>query len=171
MNQLELEHAEAHRREGPVKQLSERKHGRRWFAILILIVVIAVAGGLLLRRARPQSTLSNSKPAPSPGRGMPLAVPVIAGTVAKQDVPIFLDGLGTVQAFNTVTVRARVDGQVQQILFKEGQDVRVGDLLAQIDPAPFQAQLDQVVAKKAEDSAQLAVARITLKRNADLLTD
>jgi len=96
-------------------------------------------------------------------------VPVVAGIVEKKDVPIFLEGLGTVQAFNTVTVRSRVDGQVVRIAFVEGQDVHPGDLLAQIDPAPFQAQLDQSLAKKAQDEAELSVARITLKRDADLL--
>ena len=64
-------------------------------------------------------------------------VPVVAGTVAQKDVPIYLGGIGTVQAFNTVTVRARVDGQVEKIAFTEGQDVRAGDLLAQIDPDPL----------------------------------
>ncbi len=96
-------------------------------------------------------------------------VPVVPGVVEKQDVPIYLDGLGIVQAFNTVTVRSRVDGQVQKIAFQEGQDVHAEDLLAQIDPAPFQAQLDQSVAKKAQDEAQLAVARLTLSRDEQLL--
>lgn len=96
-------------------------------------------------------------------------VPVVAGTVQRKDVPIFLDGLGTVQAFNTVTIRSRVDGQVQRIAFTEGQDVRAGDLLAQIDPAPFKAQLDEAVAKKAQDEAQLQVAKLTLTRDAQLL--
>ena len=96
-------------------------------------------------------------------------VPVVPGVVARQDVPIYLEGLGTVQAFNTVTVRSRVDGQVQRIAFTEGHDVKAGDLLAQIDPAPFQAQLDQSIAKKAQDEAQLSIARITLKRDAELL--
>src|SRR5207237_5590656 len=72
-------------------------------------------------------------------------------------------------AFNTVTVRARVDGQVQKIAFVEGQDVRAGDLLAQMDPAPFRAQVAQAEAKKGEDQAQLANAQIDLKRDAELL--
>jgi multidrug efflux system membrane fusion protein len=97
-------------------------------------------------------------------------VPIVPGTVEKKDVPIYLDGLGTVQAFNTVMVRSRVDGQVQQIAFVEGQDVKAGDLLAKIDPAPFQAVLDQNTAKKAQDEAQLAIAKLTLKRDADLLS-
>lgn len=97
------------------------------------------------------------------------AVPIVPGTAAKKDVPIYLDGLGTVQAFNTVTVRSRVDGQVQHIAFVEGQDVHAGDLLAQIDPAPLQAQLEQTIAKKAQDAAQLTVARVTLTRDQELL--
>jgi multidrug efflux system membrane fusion protein len=74
-----------------------------------------------------------------------------------------------VQAFNTVTVRSRVDGQVQKVVFVEGQEVHAGDVLAQIDPAPFQAQVDQAIAKKAQDVAQLAIAKLTLTRDAELL--
>jgi multidrug efflux system membrane fusion protein len=96
-------------------------------------------------------------------------VPVVAGKVEEKDTPIYLDGLGTVQAFNTVTVHSRVDGELQQVLFTEGQDVKTGDLLAVIDPRPFQAALDQAVAKKAQDEAQLANAKVTLARNTDLL--
>ena len=98
-------------------------------------------------------------------------MPIIPGVVEKKDVPIYLDGLGTVQAFNTVTVRSRVDGQVVRIAFVEGQDVRPGELLAQVDPAPFQAQVDQNVARKAQDEALLAIARLTLTRDKQLLTD
>jgi multidrug efflux system membrane fusion protein len=96
-------------------------------------------------------------------------VPVVAGKVEQKDVPIYLDGLGTVQAFNTVTVHPRVDGELVKILFSEGQDVKSGDLLAVIDPRPFQSALDQAVAKKAQDQAQLENARVLLERNADLL--
>jgi membrane fusion protein, multidrug efflux system len=110
----------------------------------------------------------------TPGRrGGPRAgggpVPVVAGKVEEKDTPIYLDGLGTVQAFNTVTVHTRVDGELQQVLFTEGQDVKTGDLLAVIDPRPFQAALDQAIAKKAQDEAQLANAKVTLARNTDLL--
>src|SRR5580692_4245619 len=69
--------------------------------------------------------------------GQPV-VPVVAGTVMQKDVPIYLDGLGTVQAFYTVTVHVRVDGELKKVAFVEGQDVHTGDLLAQIDPDPFQ---------------------------------
>ena len=103
------------------------------------------------------------------GEEADLPVPVVAGVVTKRDVPIYLDGLGTVQAFNTVVVRARVDGQIDKILFTEGQDVQAGEVLAQIDPRPYQAQLDQAVARKAQDEAQLSNARLVLKRDEDLI--
>lgn len=98
----------------------------------------------------------------------PQLVPVDTATATRQDVPITLTGLGTVQALNTVTVTARVDGQIQKIAFTEGQDVKTGDLLAQIDPRPFQAALDQAVAKKAQDVATLENAKLDLKRFQDL---
>jgi multidrug efflux system membrane fusion protein len=96
-------------------------------------------------------------------------VPVLAGTVLTQDVPLYLDGLGTVQAFNTVTIRSRVEGQLKELYFKEGQDVKAGDLLLEIDPDAFRTQVQVAEAKKAQDEAQLANARIDLKRNAELL--
>jgi len=101
------------------------------------------------------------------GAGGP--VPVVAGKVEQKDMPIYLDGLGTVQAFNTVTVHTRVDGQLQQVVFSEGQDVKAGDLLAVVDPRPFQAALDQAIAKKSQDEAQLANAKVVLERNTDLI--
>lgn len=94
----------------------------------------------------------------------PAAIPVETASVRRQDVPVYLTGLGTVQALNTVTVTARVDGQVQKIAFTEGEDVKAGDLLAQIDPRPFQAALDQAVAKKVQDMAQLANSKLDLQR-------
>ncbi len=102
-----------------------------------------------------------------PDPNMP--VPVIAGKVEEKNVPIYLDGLGTVQAYNTVTVKARVDGQLDKVAFTEGQDVKEGELLAQIDPRPYQAALDQAVAKKAQDDAQLSNARLVLQRDKDLI--
>jgi multidrug efflux system membrane fusion protein len=98
----------------------------------------------------------------------PPAVPVDTVAAARQDVPVTLTGLGTVQALNTVTVTARVDGAIQKIDFTEGQDVKAGDLLAQIDPRPFQAALDQAVAKKAEDVATLQNDELDLKRFQEL---
>lgn len=96
-------------------------------------------------------------------------VPVVAGEVKQKDVSIFLDGIGTVQAFNQVTVRARVEGQIERIAFKEGQEVKAGDLLVVIDPRTYKATLDQALAKKAQDEAQLANARTQLARNTELM--
>lgn len=91
-------------------------------------------------------------------------MPVVLVEAARRDVPIHLQGLATVQAFNSVIIRPQVDGQLQKIAFREGQEVRTGDLLAEIDPRAFQAASDQAVARKAQDEAQLANARNDLQR-------
>lgn len=96
------------------------------------------------------------------------AVGVTIGTVEKADFPVYLTGLGTVQGFNTVTVRTRVDGQIDKIAFKEGQMVKQGDLLVEIDPRPYQAVFDQAKAKKAQDEANLANANLDLHRYTQL---
>jgi multidrug efflux system membrane fusion protein len=92
------------------------------------------------------------------------AVPVSTAPVEKADFPVYLTGLGTVQGFNTVQVRTRVDGQIDKIAFTEGQIVKEGDLLAEIDPRPYQAALDQAKAKKVQDEANLANANLDLQR-------
>jgi membrane fusion protein, multidrug efflux system len=94
----------------------------------------------------------------------PPSVPVVVTEAAQQDVPIYYDALGTVQALNTVAIRAQVNGQIVSVDFRQGQDVQKGDVLARIDPAPFQAALDQAVAKKSEDEAQLIDAEKDLVR-------
>jgi multidrug efflux system membrane fusion protein len=127
------------------------------------VLAVGILGGLRYYRAAATKTA-----AAHAGSGGPV-VAVVEGTVQQKDVPIYLDGLGTVQAYNTVTVHVRVDGQLQKVAFIEGQDVHAGDVIAQIDPAPFQAQLGQNQAKRKQDEAQLANARLDLKRNADLL--
>jgi multidrug efflux system membrane fusion protein len=104
------------------------------------------------------------KPADAATQHAAPAVAVDTAAVTQADVPIYLQGLGTVQAFYTVTVTARVDGELQKIGFIEGQKVRKGDLLAQIDPRPNQAAYEQAVATKAKDTAQLANARRDLER-------
>jgi membrane fusion protein, multidrug efflux system len=98
----------------------------------------------------------------------PRSVPVSATSVAKVDFPVYLTGLGTVQGFNTVQVRTRVDGQIDKIAFTEGQIVKEGDLLAEIDPRPYQATYDQAVAKKEQDEANIANANLDLKRYTQL---
>lgn len=96
-------------------------------------------------------------------------MPVVAGKVQPRDTPIFLDGIGTAIAFNTVTVHAQVDGLLQTVTFHEGQDVLAGALLAVIDPRTFQAQTDEAKAKKAQDEAQLSNAQTTYDRSQTLL--
>ncbi len=91
-------------------------------------------------------------------------VAVIATSARFADVPVTIDAIGTVQALNTVTVRAQVDGRLMKVAFKDGQDVKAGDILAIIDPTTYQAAYDQALAKKAQDQAQLANARIDLER-------
>jgi multidrug efflux system membrane fusion protein len=97
------------------------------------------------------------------------AIPVTAGTVAVEDVPVFLHGIGTVQAYNTVAVKSRVDGQIIKLNFKEGEEVKAGDPLFQIDPRSYQAALETAQAAKEKDEAQLAGAQLDLERYQKLL--
>ncbi len=97
------------------------------------------------------------------------AVPVTPGTVEAKDVPVYVRGLGTVQAYNAVTIKSRVDGQIMQVFFTEGQDVKQGDRLFQIDPRPYQAALDQAQAAKVKDEAALHSAQLDLDRYAALV--
>jgi multidrug efflux system membrane fusion protein len=96
-------------------------------------------------------------------------IPVTAGTVVVEDIPMFLHGIGTVQAYNMVAIKSRVDGQIVKIDFKEGQDVKEGDLLLQIDPRPYAALLAQAEATKQKDEAQLVGAQADLERYAQLV--
>lgn len=130
------------------------------------LVLLAILGGAVWFYLRNKSTTAKQTAAVK--IALP-PVPVIMGPVIKKDVPIYLDGIGTVQAFNTVTVHVRVDGQLQKVAFTEGQEVHAGEVLAQIDPAPFKAQLEQNKAKKLQDEAQLANAKLDLQREEKLL--
>ncbi|HKP02692.1 MAG TPA: efflux RND transporter periplasmic adaptor subunit [Chthoniobacterales bacterium] len=149
------------------------KVSRRTIFVIAAVLILLVGWWSCSHGSSSNSSRDNAASASSERRGSGPAgggpVPVVAGKSEQKDVPIYLDGLGTVQAFNTVTVHTRVDGQLDKVLFVEGQDVKAGDLLAVIDPRPFQAALDQAVAKKAQDEAQLANAKVTLQRNTDLL--
>jgi multidrug efflux system membrane fusion protein len=95
-------------------------------------------------------------------------VPVATAKARRGDVPVYLDGLGKVQALNTVTIRAQIDGKIMEAAFHEGQNVRAGDLLLQIDPRPYQAALDQAIAKQNQDQAQLGYAQKVLERDTGL---
>ena len=97
------------------------------------------------------------------------AIPVSDGKSETKDVPVYVSGVGSIQAYNTVAVKSRVDGQITQVLFKEGQEVKESDPLFQIDPRPFQAALDQAMATKQKDEAQLKGAQLDLQRYAQLV--
>ena len=127
-------------------------------ALLCLLLLGGIVGAVWFWPARAPS----SDTARSAARNTP--IPVLVSPATARDVPIFLDGLGTVQAFNTVTIKAMVEGPLIDVRFKEGQAVHAGDVLAKIDPRPFQAALDQAAAKKAQDQANLANARVDLVR-------
>jgi multidrug efflux system membrane fusion protein len=105
---------------------------------------------------------------PAAPRPPAVRVPVSAITAQRSDVPIYLNGIGTVQAFNSVVVKSRVDGQIVKINFSEGKDVHAGDVLVEIDPRPFQAALEQAQANKLKDEAQLANSRLDLARSGQL---
>src|SRR5580698_5024121 len=104
------------------------------------------------------------KPADAASQTGPAPIAVEMAAVSQADVPVYLQGLGTVQAYYTVTVTARVDGELQKVGFVEGQTVKKGDLIGQIDPRPFQAALDQSIAAHDKDVAQLASAKADMDR-------
>jgi multidrug efflux system membrane fusion protein len=106
---------------------------------------------------------------PAAAQTSPPPIPVTAGTVLAEDVPVLLRGIGTVQAYNMVAVKSRVDGQIVKIEFKEGQEVKAGDPLMQIDPRPYQATLQQALAAKQKDEAQLVTAQADLERYGQLV--
>lgn len=135
----------------------------RW--LVWLAALAAIAGGIawvLMGQQPPASSQRMGRGGGFPGGGQP--TPVLATAARTADVPIRLDAVGTIQALNTVTVRPQVDGQLIWIGFREGQDVRKGDVLAQIDPTTYKAALDQANAKKAQDQANLNNARVDLER-------
>src|SRR5689334_4590682 len=142
------------------QQTAPKGAGRRWRArIVSTTLVLLILGGLgyvvWMAFNRPQN--QNQIP-----RNLP--VPVLAASPVAKDVPVYLEGVGAIRALNTVLVKAQVDGKLVSVKFKEGQDVERGDVLAEIDPALYQAQFDQAVAKKAQDEATLANARLDLVR-------
>jgi len=125
-------------------------------ALLMVLVLALLAGGGWWWHTHPREDAADSH-AHDP-------IPVLVAEVGQRDVPLYLDGLGTVQASATVTVKPQVDGMLTEVRFHEGQDVRAGDVLAHIDPRTYQAAVDQAVAKKAQDQANLANARVDLAR-------
>jgi multidrug efflux system membrane fusion protein len=126
---------------------------RRWFFVALAVLV---CGAVYIAFGRDRSDTT--------AKSGPLGVPVTVTTARAQSFPVVLSGLGTAQAYNSVTLRTRVDGQVTKIFFKEGDTVKEGDRLAQIDPRPYQAAVDQAIAKKTQDEATLHNSQLDLQR-------
>ena len=121
-----------------------KSHTRRNLAIGIIVIVAAAALVYVFTKSPPQQ--NRGRFGAEGG-----TVPVLVAPAAKADVPVYLDAVGTIKALNTVTVRPQVDGKLLSVGFKEGDDVKKGDVLARIDPTTYQAQLDQAIAKKAQE--------------------
>jgi len=136
--------------------MSSETSRRRWLWLVALVVF--AAGAYWLRATLGGRPTSAAQSAKRP------AVPVVVATARAGDLPVYLTGLGSVTAFHTVTVKSRVDGQLINVTFREGQLVQEGDLLAEVDPRPFQVQLEQAQGQLARDQAQLDDARRTLQR-------
>jgi membrane fusion protein, multidrug efflux system len=139
---------------------------RWWLWIIALVIVV----GLGVWYFRSRDSTSAQVPAAGAAGGRPGAggagqtVPVVVATAARGDLPVYFNGLGTVTAFNTVTVRSRVDGQIVKINFTEGQTVHQGDALVEIDPRPYQVQLEQTEGQLAKDQAQLRDVQVDYER-------
>ncbi len=140
---------------GPVEH---RSHGRRW---ILVGVAVALLAALALVNGRRQK---NAAAAQTAAAAASRTVPVSVVSAARRDVPIYVDGLGNVLPLATVTVKSQVDGRLDKVLFVEGQRVRKGEVLAQVDPRPFLIQLHQAQAAFARDDAQLRNTRLNLKR-------
>ena len=141
----------------------------RWWVWVLVIAVVALGGWYYYssknssQAADPATPAAAGKSKAGSGAGG-FVVPVVVATAVRGDLPVYFNGLGTVTAFNTVTVRSRVDGQLVNVAFKEGQFVHQGELLAQIDPRPFQVQLEQAQGQLAKDQAQRKDAEVNLER-------
>src|SRR4029077_7641661 len=134
---------------------------RRMVSILITLLILGGLGYIGWLAYQPKS---GGNGANRGGLPRDLPVPILAATPRVQDVPVYLEGVGSVRALNTVIVRAQVDGKLIAVNFVEGQDVKKGDVLGEIDPAIYQAQYDQAVAKKAQDEALLVNQKLDLAR-------
>jgi multidrug efflux system membrane fusion protein len=141
-----------------------RSRRRLW--PLALLILAAVLGGLWWMSRSKGGTAAAPAGGGRAGEARPVSVMVTTAT--RRDVPVFLEGLGTVAAYRTVTVRSRVEGQLQSVAFKEGQEVKKGDLLAQVDPRPFRIQLHTAQAALARNNAQLRGGKLNLERYASV---
>ncbi|MGN6571768.1 MAG: efflux RND transporter periplasmic adaptor subunit [Pseudolabrys sp.] len=151
-------HGELPKSQGTTKP---RSRWRRSLTILIVLAAVVAALGYVFFGMHGQQQRTGGRAARFAASG---PVPVLAVAATAADVPVYLNAVGTTRALNTVTVRSQVDGKLIAVNFQEGQDVKKGDILAQIDPTTFKATYDQAVAKKAQDEALLANAKNDLTR-------
>ncbi len=142
----------------------ERKTRKNWLHNIVILFILVVAGVFIWRIATARQEKEKQATAHASMMALYQKVPVEAITVEQKDVPVYLDGLGTVTAYYTVTVNSRVPGQIMKVNFKEGQNVRKGDLLIVIDPAPYKAALDQAKGQLVRDQAQLEDYKLELGR-------
>jgi membrane fusion protein, multidrug efflux system len=134
---------------------------RRWGVWLLIVVILGTAAWYFRRVAQTQSQKSSTAARARMGNQ---ALPVVVAAAKKGDLPVYFTGLGTVTAYYTVTIHSRVDGQIMSVYFKEGQNVHAGDALVEIDPRPYQVQLEQAQGQLAKDEATLKDASIDLNR-------
>jgi multidrug efflux system membrane fusion protein len=149
----------------PLETETQKSRASRWW-LWVVLGVLGLAGVWLLARSHTQSAVAAKRDAAAPP-----SVPVSVAPARKGDIPFYLNGLGSVTSFNTVTVRSRIDGQLLKVAFQEGQFVKQGDLLAQIDPRPFETQLANAQGQLARDQAQLSNANLDLQRYKTLSAD
>src|SRR6266852_9592711 len=146
------------------------RKSRRWLWLIVFAVVAAI--GFWYFRGSKASTEAQGPAASGGGKGQGrqgagasgFVVPVVVATAQRGELPVYFNGLGTVTAFNTVTIRSRVDGQITKINFQEGQFVRQGESLLEIDPRPYQVQLEQAEGQLAKDQAQLRDVQVNYER-------
>src|SRR5208283_2619954 len=133
---------------------------RRWWIVLLLVCFIFIGAYFLLTRGGKAQPNTDKRSTSTAAR----SVPVVAAAAKKGDIGVYLNGLGTVTSLNTVTVQSRVAGELMKVLFREGQIVKSGELLAEIDPRPYEAQLTQAEGQLMHDQALLNDAKIDLER-------
>ena len=176
LNSMDLPETGAHKASADASAVGSLKS--RWW-LWALVIAGIVIGAWYFRGARTPSEAANSSAPAAPGRGRSgagggmgnFSVPVVVASAQHGDLPVYFNGLGTVTAFNTVTVHSRVDGQLVQVAFREGQFVHQGDLLVQIDPRPFQVQLEQAEGQLAKDQAQRKDAQVNFERYQELFNE
>lgn len=146
-------------------EIVKKTKPRKWWRWLLVLGAAAIVLILVFRWQQQRSTAAKSRNTPTP------TVPVSVASASKGELPVYLNALGSATPFNTVTVRSRIDGQLQKVYFQEGQFVKEGEPLAEIDPKPFEVQLEQAKGQLARDQAQLSNAKLDLERYRTLSAD